>query len=98
MAKAYTVANPPGPVKKARLPSALLDCSFYTEKSEPRPCHLNVTEGPQYALPKSFSPCARTGGFGQGSTCSQGVGLGLGLGLREKQSGNLSRVVILKSC
>lgn len=66
-------------------PSTLLDCSFDAEKPQPGTSHLNVTEGPQSALPKSFSPCARAGGFRQGSIRNQGVGLGLGLGLGEKQ-------------
>ena len=49
-------------------PSALLECSFDAEKPQPGTSHLNVTEGPQSLLSKSFSSCDRAGGSGQGST------------------------------
>lgn len=65
-------------------PRALLDCSFDAENPQSRKIHLNVAEGPQSALPKTFSPRMRAEGFREGSTCNQGVGLGLGLGLGGK--------------
>lgn len=55
VAKVCAAASHTGPVKKATTP-ALSDCSFDGEKPQPGNSHLNVTEGPHSALPKSFSP------------------------------------------
>ena len=61
--KGVRCSQPHWTCREGHNPSALLDCSFDTKKPRPGTSHLNVTEGPHSALPKSFSSCAQGWGF-----------------------------------